>query len=125
MLKKSKSPQALMNVIFGTSFKSLCKSHRIRLLIHEENLDGTGKKPRTKISAEERHFIDELKRMQGARNFETIVGCEILYGMDFVFVSPSTADTNESALQVKYWVLSYNPQHHIITAISQRTIFQH
>ena len=88
--------------MFGPDFEDLCNTHRIRLLVHEGNLDGHGKKPRTKMSAEERHFINELKRMQGAKNFEKIVGCEILHGIDFVFVASDIGETNECAVQVKY-----------------------
>lgn len=107
ILKKSTTPQEFMKEMFGADFERLSKTNKIRLLVHEETLDGHGKKSRTKMSADERHFIEELKRMQGAKNFETIVGCEILHGIDFVFVAPSTAETNECAVQVKNNVPEY------------------
>ena len=100
MLKKSNSPQGLINALFGHGSDNLFKTQKIKLLVHEENVNSTGKTSKRKMSAEERHFIDELKRMQGARNFETIVGCEVTYGMDFVFLGPSKGDINDCALQV-------------------------
>ena len=101
MLKKSKSPKELMDQMFGRLvYNSILKSHRIRLFIHEEDTSKKGTTAKTKISSEERHFINELKRMQGSKNFETIVGCEIMYGMDIVILGPSEGDINECALQV-------------------------
>ena len=102
ILKKSTGTEALMNGLFGPDFETLCKTHRIRFLVHEESLDGPGKKSRTKLNANEKHFIDELKRMQGAKIFETIVECEMLYGLDFVFLGDSNEQRNQCAVQVKY-----------------------
>ena len=88
--------------MFGQNSENLFTKYKIRLLLHEENLDTGNRNSRTKMTAQERHFIEEVKRMEGARNFETIVGCEMLYGMDFVFLTPSTPEKNECPIQVRY-----------------------
>ena len=102
-LKRAQTPHDLITVLFGPNNESLFTKYNIRLLVHEENLDDptNNKSSRTKMTAQERHFMEEVKRMQNARNFELIVGCEMSYGMDFVFPSQSTADKNECVTQVK------------------------
>ena len=61
------------------------------------------------MTAQERHLMEEIKRMQGSRNFELIVGCEVSYGMDFVILPPSTPEKNECITQVRIEVLKPAP----------------
>ena len=98
-MKKSKEPEEFVTLMFGENFREIFKNQKVRLIIHNEN-DVSSKKPRNNMSVEERHLVNELKQMHGAKNFETLVGCEVLYGMDFVFADTSKEDADTCVLQV-------------------------
>ena len=98
-MKKSKEPKEFVTSMFGENFQEIFKNQKVRLIIHNEN-DVRSKKPRNNMSVEERHLVNELKQMHGAKNFETLVGCEVLYGMDFVFADTSKEDADTCVLQV-------------------------
>ena len=101
-LKKAHSSKNFINILFGSNCDSLFEKYKIRLLVHEENLgDSNNKNPKPKMTAQERHLMEEIKRMQNSRNFELIVGCEVSYGMDFVILPPSTPEKNECITQVR------------------------
>ena len=101
-LKKAHNSKHLINILFGFNCESLFEKYKIRLLVHEENLgNSNNKNSKTKMTAQERHLMEEIKRMQGSRNFELIVGCEVSYGMDFVILPPSTPEKNECITQVR------------------------
>ena len=102
-LKKAQNSQNLIDVLFNYNSQSLLARYKIRLIVHEENLDNSAiKTSRTKLTAQERHVMEEIKRMENSRNSKLIVGCEVLYGMDFVFASPSTVEKNDCASQVRH-----------------------
>ena len=98
-MKKSKEPEEFVTLMFGENFQEIFKNQKVRLIIHNEN-DVRSKKPRNNMSVEERHLVNELKQMHSAKNFETLVGCEVLYGMDFVFADTSKEDADTCVLQV-------------------------
>ena len=98
-MKKSKEPEEFVTLMFGENFQEIFKNQKVRLIIHNEN-DVRSKKPRNNMSVEERHLVNEMKQMHGAKNFETLVGCEVLYGMDFVFADTSKEDSDTCVLQV-------------------------
>ena len=103
-MKKSKEPEEFVTFMFGQNFQEIFKNQKVRLIIHNEN-DVRSKKPRNNMSVEERHLVNEMKQMHGAKNFETLVGCEVLYGMDFVFADTSKEDSDTCVLQVTLNVL--------------------
>ena len=103
-MKKSKEPEEFVTLMFGENFQEIFKNQKVRLIIHNEN-DVRSKKPRNNMSVEERHLVNEMKQMHGAKNFETLVGCEVLYGMDFVFADTSKEDSDTCVLQVPLNVL--------------------
>ena len=98
-MNKSKEPEEFVTLMFGENFQEIFKNQKVRLIIYNEN-DVRNKKPRNNMSVEERHLVNELKQMHGAKNFETLVGCEVLYGMDFVFADTSKEDADTCVLQV-------------------------
>ena len=98
-MNKSKEPEEFVTLMFGENFQEIFKNQKVRLIIHNEN-DVRSKKPRNNMSVEERHLVSELKQMHGAKNFETLVGCEVLFGMDFVFTDTSKEDADTCVLQV-------------------------
>ena len=109
-LKKAHNSKNLINILFGYNCESLFEKYKIRLLVHEESLgNSNNKNSKTKMTAQERHLMEEIKRMQGSRNFELIVGCEVSYGMDFVILPPSTPEKNECITQVRIEILKPAP----------------
>lgn len=65
-MKKSKEPEEFVTLMFGENFQEIFKNQKIRLIIHNEN-DVRSKKPRNNMSVEERHLVNELKQMHGAK----------------------------------------------------------